>query len=72
MVGAIAAGESVSVTYSVTVTNAGDADLVNAATPVCAPGVICDPVTPPVDIDLPRITPDKSLRSRLGLGCGRR
>ena len=58
--GPIAAGESVSVTYSVTVTNAGDADLVNAATPVCAPGVVCDPVTPPVDIDLPRITPDKS------------
>ncbi len=56
----IAAGESVSVTYSVTVTNAGDADLVNTATPVCAPGVICDPVTPPVDIDLPRITPEKS------------
>ncbi|PRB60660.1 LPXTG cell wall anchor domain-containing protein [Microbacterium sp. MYb45] len=58
--GPIVAGESVSVTYSVTVTNAGDADLINAATPVCAPGVICDPVTPPVDIDLPRITPEKS------------
>ncbi|MDF2558976.1 MAG: hypothetical protein K0R99_422 [Microbacterium sp.] len=58
--GPIAVGESVSITYSVSVTNAGDADLVNSATPVCAPGVVCDPVTPPVDIDLPRITPEKS------------
>ncbi|MDF2506990.1 MAG: hypothetical protein K0Q52_849, partial [Microbacterium sp.] len=58
--GPVGVGESVSITYSVTVTNSGDADLVNTAVPVCAPGVVCDPVTPPVDIDLPRITPEKS------------
>lgn len=58
--GPIAVGESVDIRFRVTVTNRGDADLVNVATPVCAPAVICDPDTPPVVILLPRITPEKS------------
>lgn len=64
--GPIAVGESVTITYSVTVTNQGDADLVNTAVPVCAPDVICDPETPPVEILLPRITPDKSSNPETG------
>ncbi|WP_309104494.1 GEVED domain-containing protein, partial [Microbacterium sp.] len=58
--GPVAVGESVEITFTVTVTNRGDADLVNVATPVCGAGVICDPPTPPVEIVMPRITPQKS------------
>lgn len=58
--GPLAAGKSVVITFTVTVTNLGDADLVNTAAPVCADGVICEPETPPVTILLPRVTPDKS------------
>lgn len=56
--GALPVGESVEITYSVTVTNLGDNDLVNVAAPVCAPGVLCDP---PVEVEilLPSITPTK-------------
>ncbi len=58
--GPLPVGEVVTITYSVTVTNQGDADLVNSASPVCGAGVICDPSTPPVEVLLPRITPDKT------------
>jgi fimbrial isopeptide formation D2 family protein/uncharacterized repeat protein (TIGR01451 family) len=57
--GPVAVGESVEITYSVTVTNLGDADLSNVASPVCAPGVVCDPPVV-VDILLPRVTPSKT------------
>jgi len=57
--GPLAAGEYVDFTYSVTVNNLGDADLINTAVPVCGPDEVCDPETPPVTILLPRITPDK-------------
>src|SRR5690606_28356014 len=57
--GALATGRTVTITYSVTVTNQGDHDLVNAVTPVCAPGVPC---APPVQVEtlLSSIIPDKS------------
>lgn len=58
--GALPAGETATITYSVTVTNLGDHDLVNVASPVCADGVICDPPTPPVEVLLPSIVPAKS------------
>jgi fimbrial isopeptide formation D2 family protein/uncharacterized repeat protein (TIGR01451 family) len=58
--GPLAAGETVTITYSVTVTNLGDNDLVNTAAVVCGEGEICDPPVPPVEILLPRITPGKA------------
>lgn len=58
--GPLAAGESVTIVYSVTVTNLGDHELVNTAVPVCAGGVICDPPTPAVELPLPHIVPSKS------------
>src|SRR5690606_110153 len=57
--GAIATGETVTITYSVTLTNRGDHDLVNVATPVCAPGVLCDPPTEVTTL-LPNIVPTKT------------
>jgi uncharacterized repeat protein (TIGR01451 family) len=57
--GPLAVGETVTITYSVTVTNRGDHDLVNAASPVCAEGAICDPSPPPVVILLPHVVPGK-------------
>lgn len=57
--GALAVGESVEITYSVTVTNLGDHDLVNVATPVCATGVLCAPPAE-VEVLLPSITPAKT------------
>lgn len=57
--GALATGESVEITYTVTVTNLGDHDLVNVASPVCAAGVLCAPPAE-VEILLPSITPTKT------------
>ncbi|MFD5214162.1 GEVED domain-containing protein [Microbacterium sp. NPDC058345] len=57
--GALAVGESMEITYSVTVTNLGDNDLVNVASPVCAPGVLCAPPAE-VEILLPSVTPTKT------------
>ncbi|WP_309127131.1 GEVED domain-containing protein [Microbacterium sp.] len=57
--GALAVGESMEITYSVTVTNLGDHDLVNVASPVCAQGVPCAPPAE-VEILLPSITPSKT------------
>ncbi len=56
--GALAAGESVEITYSVQVTNLGDHVLANAAGPVCATE-LCPPPTE-VIVPLPYITPDKT------------
>jgi uncharacterized repeat protein (TIGR01451 family) len=57
--GALAAGDTETFTYSVTVTNAGDHVLENAAGPVCTSPEICDPpvvvITP-----LPHVVPAKS------------
>ncbi|WP_119696444.1 DUF6923 family protein [Microbacterium halotolerans] len=58
--GPIAAGETVTITYSVTVTNSGDHDLVNAAVPQCTDEIECPDPTPPVEIPLPHVTPEKS------------
>ena len=57
--GAVATGKTVTITYSVTLTNRGDHDLVNVATPACAPGVLCDPPTEVTTL-LPSITPTKT------------
>ena len=66
--GALPVDEIVTVTYSVTVTNEGDHRLVNTAVPVCAPDVVCEPATPPVDVPLPFITPSKSSDPASGTG----
>jgi fimbrial isopeptide formation D2 family protein len=58
--GPLAAGETVEITFTVTVSNQGDYDLVNVATPDCVEGEICEPPTPVVEIDLPHIVPSKS------------
>ncbi|WP_261166925.1 DUF11 domain-containing protein [Microbacterium sp. Marseille-Q6965] len=58
--GPLAAGETVTITYSVTVTNLGDHDLINTAAVVCGAGEICDPPTPPVEILLPHVVPSKT------------
>lgn len=58
--GPIAVGETVTITYTVTVTNLGDHDIVNTATPVCGEGVSCDPPKPPVEIMLPHVVPSKT------------
>ncbi|MCP2638277.1 GEVED domain-containing protein [Microbacterium sp. HD4P20] len=65
--GALAAGDSVTFTYTVTVTNAGDHVLENAAGPVCTAPEICDPpivvITP-----LPHVVPAKSSDPATGAG----
>jgi hypothetical protein len=65
--GALASGDSVTITYSVTVTNAGDHDLVNAAGVVCVDPVLCDP---PIVINeqLPHVVPAKSSDPASGTG----
>ncbi|GAA4427248.1 hypothetical protein GCM10023169_26970 [Georgenia halophila] len=57
--GALAAGDSETFTYTVSVTNAGDHIMENVAGPVCSDPEICDP---PVTVvtELPHIVPDKS------------
>ncbi|MCW4458963.1 hypothetical protein [Microbacterium sp. MPKO10] len=59
--GELAAGESASFTYTVTVTNAGDHQLLNTAS---LPGDLCDDADAPcevtVDMPLPHVTPEKS------------
>ncbi|MGM7699089.1 GEVED domain-containing protein [Microbacterium sp. A84] len=56
--GPLAVGESVAITYTVTVTNLGDHEMINTASIVCADGEICEPPVV-VDVDLPYITPAK-------------
>lgn len=57
--GPLASGESATITYSVTVTNLGDHNLVNTATPVCADPEICDPPVTVV-VPVPHIVPSKA------------
>ncbi len=66
--GPLAAGERVTITYSVTVTNSGDHDLVNVATPQCDEGIDCDGDVPPVEVLLPHVTPAKSADPASGEG----
>lgn len=58
--GPLAAGETVTITYTVTVTNLGDHDLVNTVAAQCEEGEICDTPPPPVEILLPHVVPSKS------------
>ncbi len=57
--GPLATGQSVTITYSVTVTNLGDHDLVNTAGAVCAEGELCDPPAES-SVLLPHVTPAKA------------
>ncbi|WP_261165378.1 DUF11 domain-containing protein [Microbacterium sp. Marseille-Q6965] len=57
--GALAAGERVTLTYSVTVTNAGDHVLENVAGAVCASPEVCEPPVT-VTTPLPHIVPAKT------------
>lgn len=58
--GPIASGETVTITYSVTVTNAGDHDLVNIASGQCPDGIDCPDPGASVEVPLPHVTPSKS------------
>lgn len=63
----LAAGESVTITYTVLVTNAGDHNLRNTAGEVCASPVICDPPAS-VETLLPHVVTSKSSSPASGQG----